>query len=381
MGYDINRDALKLETENMKGAYKNVFNTWDPVIIFDTHRMGRPRHGYAIVHAGSNVATAHIAPRDYVTYQIFPEIIKGARKNGGIEVFYHAGLDRGWPPKEFTHDNAIWSTEGKFMVSGYGLRNRMAILVETPGHESFEKMIYSQYVYTDELLKYCYNHGVEMQMICKDADEEVVEMVNKMASQRELKNYVEGKYVSEGKFDILAYEKLGSEYIPGTSVRRTKAEAYLKPPELIPDVDLITKPVGTKEALVPRGYLIPEDLGFIVEKLKILNLKVDQLTEPIKVKGEEFVIDKFYHVRRGMGYNMTRLNGGFFKSEEKEFPAGTYILDMAQSLANVAFYCLEPEVGDGFTGWNLLDDYLISLGAKERSIIYPIYKYFEIIKE
>ena len=132
---------------------------------------------------------------------------------------------------------------------------------------------------------------------------------------------------------------------------------------------------------MPRGYLIPEELGFIVEKLRIHNIKVEQLTGPIKVKGEEFIIDKFDHVRRGMGYNMTKLYGGFFKSEEKEFPAGTYKLDMAQSLANMAFYCLEPEVGDGFTGWNLLDDYLISLGAKERSIVYPIYKYFVIIEE
>ncbi|MFC2117352.1 M14 family metallopeptidase [Bacteroidota bacterium] len=380
MGYDVNRDAIKLETINMQGAYKNVFNTWDPTIIFDTHRMGRPRHGYAIVHAGSNVATANSGPRDYVTYHIFPEIIKGARKNGGIEVFYHAGLDRNWPPTEFTHDNAIWSTEGKFMASGYGLRNRMAILVETPGHESFEKMIYSQYIYTDELLKYCYKHGKEMQMICRDADEEVVNGVKELASSGELNNYVEGKYVSEGKFDILAYEKLESEYISGTSVRRTKAEAYSKPPQLISGVDLITKPEGTKEAKVPRGYLIPEDLKFIVEKLRIHNIKVDQLTESIKVKGEEFIIDKFSHERRGMGYNMTRLHGGFFDSEEKEFPAGTYILDMAQPLANVAFYSLEPEVGDGFTGWNLLDNYLISLGVEKRSIVYPIYKYFKIIE-
>ena len=80
-----------------------------------------------------------------------------------------------------------------------------------------------------------------------------------------------------------------------------------------------------------------------------------------------------------MGYNMTRLEGAFVKSESKEIPAGSYILDMAQPLANVAFYCLEPEVGDGFVGWNLLDDYLSSIGVYERSIVYPVYKYFRII--
>ena len=32
-GFDINRDAIKLETTNMQQAYHRVFNTWDPTII------------------------------------------------------------------------------------------------------------------------------------------------------------------------------------------------------------------------------------------------------------------------------------------------------------------------------------------------------------
>jgi len=61
------------------------------------------------------VATAHPEPRGYVTHQIFQALREAARDNGGLEIFFHAGLDESWPPKEFTHDNAIWSTEGKFM--------------------------------------------------------------------------------------------------------------------------------------------------------------------------------------------------------------------------------------------------------------------------
>jgi len=49
-------------------------------------------------------------------------------------------------------------------------------------------------------------------------------------------------------------------------------------------------------------------------------------------------------------------------------------------LANLAFYCLEPEVGDGFVGWNLLNDYLESLGVEENSVVYPVFKYLKIIE-
>lgn len=374
LGYDVNRDAVKLQTTNMQGAYRNLFNAWDPVIIHDTHRMGGTRHGYAIVYATSNVATAHPEPRGYVTNQIFPAVRKAARDNGGIEIFFHAGLDEGWPPKEFTHDNAIWSTEGKFMVSAYGLRNRMSILVETPGWESFEKKIYSQYVYARELLEYTYNHGAEMKEICRRADEDVVNRVRTQAASGTLRNFVEGKYESYGKVDVYAYKDLPSQLILGTSARQSMGS---QAPVLCPGVELITKPVGTKEATMPRGYLIPADMGFLVEKLRIQNVKVTVLERPVVASGEEFVIDKLATVNKG-GYEMTELKGGFFRSERREFPAGTFQVDLAQPLANMAFYCLEPQIGDGFAGWNLLNEYLNALGVKNHSVVYPIFKYLKI---
>jgi hypothetical protein len=380
LGFDINRDAIKLETTNMRAAYTQVFNTWDPVLIYDTHRMGRVTHGYPIVYAGSNVPAAHKGVRDYVTYRIFPAITEGGRENGQIEIFFHAGFNRDeWPPTQYTHDNAIWSTEGKFMVSGYGLRNRMAILVETVAYINFEKQVYSQYVCAYEALRYSYAHGREMVELCRRADEEVVNNILRYAGTGGLMNYVAGEYVSEGKFDILGYETIEQEFIPGTSVRRVKPELIDRAPDVIPNVELVTKPVGTRQAAVPRGYLIPAELGFLAEKLRILGLEVEELEEPVQARGEEFVITKLSHVRSG-GYDMTVLNGAFAAIESKTLPAGTFHLDMAQPLANKAFYALEPEVGDGFIGWNLLDDYFRGLGVHERSIVYPVFKVFELLE-
>ena len=380
LGYDLNRDAIKLETTNMRGAYTQVFNTWDPLLIYDTHHMGRVTHAYPIVYAGSNVPAAHQGVRDYVTYNIFPAITEGGRENGQIEIFYHAGFNRDeWPPTEFTHNNAYWSTEGKTMVGGYGLRNRMAILVETVAYLDFEKQIYSQYVCASEILQYSYTHGREMMEICQAADEEVVNNIMNFAATGRLMNYVAGEYISEGKFDILGYETTDEEFIPGTSVRRVKPEHIERAPDVIPNVSLVTKPMGTRQAAVPRGYLIPADLSFLVEKLRILGLEVNELADPVNARGEEFVITKLSHVRYG-GYNMTVLDGEFVTVESKTLPAGTYLLDMAQPLANTAFYALEPQVNDGFSGWNLLDEYFNELGVQKHSIVYPVFKYFELLE-
>lgn len=380
LGYDLNRDAIKLETNNVQKLNENVFRPWDPVLIHDTHCMGRVQHAYPIVYAASNVPAAHPGPRGYVTNTLFPAVRQAVKDIWGLEIFFHCGTDirQNWPPTEWNHDRAAWTVEGKFIVSGYGLRNRMSILVESVWYNTFEKHIYSQYVYALELLEYTNDHGQEMLKICQDADKEVVDQVLAKAESGELKNWVQGKYESKGKIDLLMYPKIEYELIPGTSIRRIKPGVLEQGPERVSGVEDMTKPVGTKEATVPRGYLIPADLAFLVDKLRIHNIKIKKLDKPIKVSGEEFVINKLVKRRRG-GYEMTTLEGGFFKSAVKEFPAGTYQLDMAQPLANLAFYCLEPEVGDGFVGWNLLNDYLISMGVEKHSIVYPIFKYFKIV--
>ncbi len=377
--YDLNRDAIKLESINVNGLYRNILNRWDPVLLFDAHAMGRVRHGYAICYATSTVPTAHPEPRGYVWHKLFPAVRKTVRDNFGLEIFTHCMFDQeNWPPTVWSHDKAAWTVQGKFVASAYGLRNRMSILVETAGYPSFERKIYSQYAYIAELLEYTNKHGKEMMEICKEADEDVVNKILTKAESGELKNYVDGKYESWGKIDILAYPKNEAQYIPGTSIRQTVPVSAEGPPEVCHGVEHLTKPVGTKDATVPRGYLIPAELGDIVEKLRTHNIKVDILDKPIKVSGEEFVIDKLVKIRKGR-YDMTKLEGGFFKSRSKEFPAGTYRIDMAQPLAYLAFYCLEPEVGDGFMGWNLLDEYLESIGAEQHSVVYPIYKYLKVI--
>jgi hypothetical protein len=377
---NLNRDAVKLETIEVNGLYRTIFNRWDPTLIYDGHMMGRVQHGYAIGYATCTVPAAHPGPRGYVFDKLFPAVREATRKNFGLEVFTHGGTDNKWPPTIWNHEAAMWTNEAKFVANAYGLRNRMAILAETPGHESFERRIYASYALVAGILEYANAHGKEMQEICRNADREVVEAVKAKAESGELKNYVAGKYESWGKIDILAYkERNRSEYIPGTSVRAKIPAHMLAAPEVVKGVEDMTKPVGTAEATMPRGYLIPAELDFIAEKLRTHNVKVEVLATPIKAAGEEFVIDKIGRGTGG-GYNMVKLGGGFAKSAVKEFPAGTFRVDMAQPMANLAFYCLEPLAADGFVGWGVLDSYLKSIGADKRSVVYPIYKYFKILE-
>jgi len=125
---------------------------------------------------------------------------------------------------------------------------------------------------------------------------------------------------------------------------------------------------------MPRGYLIPPELADIAAKLRAHNIKVQTLEKPMTAAGEEFVVDRLVKTRRG-GYEMTTLEGGFFGPSTREFKPGTFFVDMAQPMANAAFYYLEPQAADGFAGWGLLDAALRARGVEAHPVVYPIFKY------
>jgi hypothetical protein len=375
--FDLNRDGVKLETREVLGLYQNILNRWDPVLLYDSHRMGTGNFAYGNAYATSTVPAAHPGPRGYVWDTLFPAVRDMVRRDFGVETYTHAMFDEKWPPTLYSHDNTIWSTEAKFVVSNYGLRNRMSILTETPGRAGFERQIFGQYAYIASLLEYTNAHGREMQKVCADADAETVARVQAQAESGQLRNWLDGKYESRGKIDVLAYPPGEPAYVPGTSVRRPKPVSG--PPELIRGIEDFTRSVGITDASVPRGYLIPPELTWLAEKLRAHSISLRPLTTPMKATGEQFVINRLVKASRG-GYDMTTLEGAFTLPVTREFPAGTWFLDMAQPMSNAAFYYLEPQASDGMVGWGVLDATIRALGVDTHPVVYPIFKFRKEVK-
>lgn len=372
-GLDLNREGAKLTSIESQGLIRTL-NAWDPLLFLDGHLMSRVNHGYANTYGTATIPAAAPGPRDYMTDTLFPAVREAVRTGFGLEVFTHAlATPDTWPPKAWSHDRAAWTVEAKMLVNAYGLRNRFAIITETPGQPTFERRIYAQYAYLAALVDYVAAHGAEMQAIAKKADDDTVAAVLAGAEQGTLTNFLDGEYRSAGTIDLLAYRTNEPMYLPGTSVLGTKPGTASGPPELVRGVDDLTKPVGTRTARVPRAYVLPPAMSAVAEKLRLQNIRVTTLTAAAQVPGEQFTIDRMYTVRRA-GYDMTTLDGSFSAVVTKELPAGSFVVDMAQPMANAAFYYLEPQARDGFVGWHLMDDVLRALGAGERSVVYPVFK-------
>ncbi len=361
---DLNRDGVKLQTVEASGLYRTL-NAWDPLLLLDGHLMSRVSHGYANTYGTTTVPAAAPGPRRYMEETLFPAVRDRVRTEFGLEVFTHAlATPNSWPPQAWSHDRAAWTVEAKFLVNDFGLRNRFAIITETPGQPTFERRIYAHYAYITALLEYVSTHADPMRAVAQKADDDTVQAVLKGAEAGTLTNFLDGEYRSRGKIDLLAYR-----------TRDTQG-----PPEVVPNVEDLTKAVGTRSARVPRAYVFPANLAAIAEKLRLHNVQVTTLPANVQVEGEEFTIERMSSVRRS-GYAMTTLDGTFSPLVTRDFPAGSFHVDMAQPMANAAFYYLEPQSRDGFVGWHVLDDVLHELGADQRPVGYPIFKVRRIVKK
>ena len=304
-----------------------------------------------------------------------------AEQKYGCMFFTHADYEWDkWPPKVWDPVAGGYSVEAKFIVNAVGLRNRLSILTETPGHVGFEKRIYASYAFAHCMLEYAYKHGDELQQVCKTADEDTINQIRDKASTGELLNWVEGEYTEQDQpCDLYAYPTRREEYIPGTSIK----EHWIGEgePTLIKGVKDLTKPTGTKSAVVPRGYVFYEELSDVADKLVEHGVEVTRLDTPVSLEGYEYIVEEYEEIKKGWIrlYEMTTLQGGWHKTT-KTYPTGSYHIDMTQRLANVAFYCLEPEVGDGLAGWNYFNKYLKKRGAPDNSVVYPVFKYLHIKK-
>ena len=212
----------------------------------------------------------------------------------------------------------------------------------------------------------------------KAADEKTVADVLARAESGQLRNWVDGEYRSRGKIDVLGYPTNVAEYRAGTSFMSTRPGTASGPPQVV-KVDDLTMPVGTRDAVVPRGYLMRADLAEIAAKLRAHNVRVTTTDQPMRVEGEAFLIDQMRVVQRG-GYEMATLDGKFSALDTREFPAGSFYVDMAQPMANAAFYYLEPQSRDGFVGWRVMDAPVRTVLAKGTPAEYPIFKMRRVVK-
>lgn len=371
-GWDLNRDGMKMETLESRGLFQNIIVPWDPTLFVDLHTTNGTWHGYSLTWAPSYHTAGEKAPYDFTWDRILPEVTEKALDKYDVHLGpygYYYTRREGWPIKSiYTYNH-----HPRYLVNQFGLRNRMAILSEAFAHERLYQRINSTYAFVSEILEFTNKNGDEMLRINAQAEQDAINLVKEQGGK--VQKGVRFKMVALDE-PIPAYRTYN--YMETTNERGQKT--YLRKPEIIELKDIVNYSgfEATKTATLPKGYLIPKEFAFVAEHLRRHGVDVQKLTKTKRAKGEVFTATDLKRNARFFEKHKMATIEGQYAAANRKFGKGDFWVDLAQPLANLIFYLLEPESDDGLVTWNFFDEYFDNKGIADQSVEYPIFKYYEI---
>jgi hypothetical protein len=368
-GLDLNRDGIKMETPETQGLITNIITPWDPQVFVDLHTTNGTWHAYSLTWAPSYHSAGESLTYEYVNNKMMKEITRTVDKKYGLFFGPYGDFDvrEGWPLKNFY----TYNHHPRYLVNQFGLRNRMAILSEAFSHERFYQRIYSTYSFVTEILEYTNAHAKEILDINRQAEETAIKNVVERAGK--MKKGVRYKMVSgETLNGFRTYDYVQTRKSDGTA-QNLRTGNIVK----FDSVKYFAKFEAEVESTLPSGYIIPAEFSAIAEHLRRAGVKVDQLTKSQSFKGEVFKMAALTKATRKFEGHFMAKADGTFSSANKKFKKGDYVVDLAQPLANLIFYLLEPQSDDGLVTWNFFDTYYDQQQKSNKPVEYPVFKYYK----
>jgi hypothetical protein len=360
---DLNRDAMKAESPEVKGVITNVFNKWDPAIFMDCHTTDGSYHLEPTTFTWMVNPNGDNSLISYMKDKMMPDISHTLKSKYNIEnCFYGEFIDMMDPEKGWILD----ASEPRYMTNYFGIRNRLGILNENYVYADFKSRVLGSYSLIRSLAEYASSHKTEIKSMLADVDKKTIARGNNPAIADSFAIQYDVRPVPE-KVTIRTYE---AEMLADSSGRKNYHRTDRQRDVTVPYyIDYYP----TKNVRFPYAYILTAYDPAITGLLKLHGIKVEKLTADTKLQVSRFDVSELKgatHLNQGHYTNTIK---GKYIDEADEFPAGTLLIRTAQPLGNLAAYLLEPQSDDGMMLWNLFDRMLVPQWGKGYNP-FPVYK-------
>lgn len=377
-GLDLNRDYMKLESAEANALIR-LFNRWDPHLTVDLHTTNGSYHGYHLTYAPTLNPNADPRLIAFGRTRMLPAISRALRVKHKFRTYFYGNfaakealgreVNSYRPQNPGQTETLVWRTfdhRPRFGNNYAGLRNRLTILSEAYSYLDFKTRVAVTEAFVEEICKYAGANAAQM-----------LALINRVDADALRSKTVEGAV----EFELKALPSPVSILVGGVKrVKNPKSDR-----EMVVMVDEKTTPTTmldyglfapTRSIPVPRAYLIRRDkrIEKVIDKLVAHGLPVEEISQPLTVEVESFLIEKVSkEARVFQGHQGVRLSGRR-QVESMTFPAGSVLVRTSNRLGRLAFYLLEPESDDGLVYWNFLDDFA------EKGSVYPVYRALQDVK-
>jgi dipeptidyl-peptidase-4 len=360
---DLNRDAMKAESPEVRGVITKVFNIWDPAVFMDCHTTDGSYHVEPVTFTWMVNPNGDNSLIHYMRDRMMPEMSKTLLDKYKVENCYYGEFNNMMKPEEgWFYESA----EPRYMSNYFGLRNRLGILNENYVHADYKSRVMGCYYLIKSLADYTSVHKDEIKEMLKEADAKTLKRgLNPSATDSFAIKF--GVRPLPEKVTIKTFEV---EPIQDANVwppfKRTDRQHTVTIPYFI---DFFPE----RNVKFPYAYLMKINDQNVVDLLKIQGIRLEKMTVESELEVERFEISALEcSSRLNQGHYTNTIKGRFIR-EIIGFPTGTLVIRTSQPLANLAAYLLEPQSDDGLLTWNYFDRYLVpQWGAGYYN--YPVYK-------
>ncbi|MEW5981674.1 MAG: M14 family zinc carboxypeptidase [Acidobacteriota bacterium] len=343
-GFDLNRDYVKLESQEVQALVAQVLNEWTPDIHIDSHHGGSVP--YTITWQGTLNPSADAELRAFPYAHIFPRIRQALRAEDYDGFDYSGARDfdgvPGW---------GSTSVEARKHHVYTGLVNIIGILLETPGNtrrlrangtkleevpqdERYFHQVRGQYIAQSTIIRVAAERRQDIRALTTASRMRAIR--NGATFNADDRVVLEYKLVSRGREQVWVPDK----------------EAPLGYKTDVRDVFLKYEP--TKTTPRPLGYVLPPSMAKVLPLLLDHGIVVHRFARPEKIELEVYYATGVQRREYFQGHDLKAVVAEK-ATEIVEVPAGSYWISAAQSRGNLIAYLMEPETDDNLITWGFAD--------------------------
>jgi hypothetical protein len=360
-GFDMNRDYIKLESQEIYALVTRVMNEWTPDVHIDTHHGGSAP--YTLTWQGTLNPAADAELRAYPYAHIFPRMREALRAEG-YDGFDYAGPQtrdgvRGWgstsvePRKHHVYTGLVNSIGILFETPSSSHRVRNGAVESIPQEERYFHQVRGQVIGMTAVLRHAAERRAEIRALTNASRARAVRAGAAPAADNAV--MVDYQLVSRGTEPV---------WMPQGNAGPGTPQTY----------KLENVPVWLKydvKRTIPRarGYVIPASIAKVVPLLLDHGIQVHRFTEPASMELEVYDAigirrDEFFQ-----GHYLKSVTGVEKKTETVQVPAGWFYVSTAQAKGHLISYLLEPETDDNLITWGYTDNVLqVSPASVEEAI-------------
>jgi hypothetical protein len=340
-GYDMNRDYLKLESQEIHALVTQVMNEWTPDIHVDGHHGGSAP--YVITYQGTLNPAADAELRAYPYENIFPRIREAVRTEDYVS-FDYSGVRtqdgvRGW---------GSTSVEPRKHHVYTGLTNSIGILLETPNN--------SRRVMRDGTVREIpeaerYYHQIRGGVIATST-------ILRVAAER--REEIRALTTGSRRRAIEAGARGGDQIVLDYELTSRGNEPVWMPDQSAPlGYTLDTVPVylqwePTRTTTRALGYVMPPAMASVVPLLQDHDIAVYRFRAPATLQAEVYYATSVNREEYFQGHYLKSVEAEK-RTESLDVAPGWYWVPTAQSRGNLISYLMEPETDDNLITWGWAD--------------------------